>query len=212
MYDAFSVVGKKLEPERTCTVCTCGEESKHLIEDMMNLVLLFTWMKFLELWRSQKRLARCCACTCGKRPKHFIEDMNFETRQGCATCPPSNRTKRGSHANYQTWGALVCIDHFQVFCKDYPHPWNTNPGWFPPRQEWWPRGPWKSPDVMVRVSFWFPCWCLDIVQIDKNPLICSFHISIWGSLVHFWVGLAHLIPLAATGLAVCETIAVLQSI
>jgi len=42
MYDDFSVRGKKLEPERACTVSTCGERSKHFIEDMMNLVLLFT--------------------------------------------------------------------------------------------------------------------------------------------------------------------------
>jgi len=41
MYEAFSVRGKKLEPERACTVCTCGEGSKRFIEDMMNLVLLF---------------------------------------------------------------------------------------------------------------------------------------------------------------------------
>jgi len=27
---------------RACTVCTCCERSKHFIEDMMNLVFLFT--------------------------------------------------------------------------------------------------------------------------------------------------------------------------
>jgi len=42
MYDAFSVRGKKLEPERACTVCTCGVRSKHFIEDMITLVLLIT--------------------------------------------------------------------------------------------------------------------------------------------------------------------------
>jgi len=41
MYDAFPVRGKKLEPERACTLCTCGERSKHFIENMMNLVLLY---------------------------------------------------------------------------------------------------------------------------------------------------------------------------
>jgi len=41
MYDAFSVRGKKLEPETACTVCTCGERSKHFIEDLVNLVLLY---------------------------------------------------------------------------------------------------------------------------------------------------------------------------
>jgi len=39
MYDTFSVRGKKLELDRVYTVCTCGEKSKHFIEDTMNLVL-----------------------------------------------------------------------------------------------------------------------------------------------------------------------------
>ena len=33
-----------------CSVCTCGERSKHFIEDTMNLVLLFSSLKFLEFW------------------------------------------------------------------------------------------------------------------------------------------------------------------
>jgi len=41
MYGAFSVRGKKLEPERACAVCTC-ERLKHFIEDMMSLVFVFT--------------------------------------------------------------------------------------------------------------------------------------------------------------------------
>jgi len=47
------------------------------------------------------------------------------------SCPPSFYNKiapMGSRANYQWWGALVCIDHFQVFCKEYSHPWNANAG------------------------------------------------------------------------------------
>jgi len=42
MYDAFSVREKKLEPERACSVRTCGKRSKHFIEDIINLVLLFS--------------------------------------------------------------------------------------------------------------------------------------------------------------------------
>jgi len=45
--DAFSVREKNLEPERACTLCTGGERSKHFIDDMMNLVLLFSELKFL---------------------------------------------------------------------------------------------------------------------------------------------------------------------
>jgi len=37
---------------------------------------------------------------------------------------------------------------------------------------------------MVRVGFWFPCQCLDIVQIDQTSLIYTFHISLLGDLVH----------------------------
>jgi len=38
-------------------VCTCGERSKHFIEDMMHLVLLCSELKLLELWLNQKGLA-----------------------------------------------------------------------------------------------------------------------------------------------------------
>jgi len=46
MYDAFSVKSKERnwsqkEPA-PCCVCTCGDRSKHFIEDMTNLVLLFS--------------------------------------------------------------------------------------------------------------------------------------------------------------------------
>jgi len=115
-----------------CCVCTCGERSKHFIEDTMNLVLLFTYLNFPELWLSQKKLAPCCACTCGKRPKHFIENMNCESRQRCGTCPPSKQDKTRFTCELPTMGAFADIDHFQVFCKDYSHPWNTNPGDFHP--------------------------------------------------------------------------------
>jgi len=64
------------------------------------------------------------------RPGNAVEPIHHQ-----------NRKKRGSRANCQRWGALLCSNHFQVFCKIYSHPWNTNPGWFPPRQGWWPRGP-----------------------------------------------------------------------
>jgi len=93
MHDAFSVRGQKFEPERPCAWCTCCERSNHFIEDMMNLVVLFTKLKCLELWLRQKRRSPCCACTCGKRPEHFIEDMNFETRQHCGTCLSSKQNK-----------------------------------------------------------------------------------------------------------------------
>ena len=64
---------------------------------------------------------------------------------------------------------------------------------------------WQSPDIMVRVSFLFPCRCLDNAKIYKTVLIYSFHVSIWGGLEHCLGGLAHQIPPVATGLALCET-------
>jgi len=76
---------------------------------------------------------------------------------------------------------------------------------------------WKSPDIMVSVSwgeipprcgkseFLFPCWCLDIVKIDKTPLIFSFNISIGGAWSIVYGVLAYLISPVATGLVLCET-------
>ena len=108
MYDALSVRGKKFEPDGACTVCTCGERSIHFIEDMMNLLLLFTWLKFIELWLSQKKLAPCCACTCGKRPKQFIDDINFEIKQRCGTCPPSKQNRMRFTCQLPTMGS-TCL-------------------------------------------------------------------------------------------------------
>jgi len=78
--------------------------------------------------------------------------MNFETRQRCGTCPPSNRTKWGSCANCQRWGTLVCSDCIQVFCKDYSHPGIQIPAdFYPERSSGHVVPRWKSPDVMVTV-------------------------------------------------------------
>jgi len=139
-----------------------------------------------------------------------------------------NRTQRGSRAN----DALVCIDHFQIFCKDCPHPWNTSPRSFPPRQEWWPRGPevklttrygwlwvgWKSPDIMASVSsgenhrtlwlewvFGFPINALTLYKLTKLHWFIVFVFQFGGAWCIVWVGLDHQIPPVATGLAVCET-------
>jgi len=79
--------------------CALVVKGQSFIEDMMNLVVLFTKLKFLELWLSQKRLPSCCAFTCGKSPKHFVEEMNFETRNAVEPVYHQNRTKRGSRAN-----------------------------------------------------------------------------------------------------------------
>ena len=117
------------------------------------------------------------------RPDNAVEPVHHQ-----------NRTKRGSRANCQRWGALVCIDHCQVFCKDYSHPEILTSGdfhsdrsggclvprWKSPDVVFSVRLGWTSPGVMVRVGFLFPCWCLDIAKIDKPPLTYSFHISIWG--------------------------------
>jgi len=143
MYDAFSVVGKKLEPERARTLL-CAHlwwKGKAFYWGNDEACASLFFIEVLELRPSQKCLA-LFACTCGERPKHFIEDMNFQTRQRWGTCPPSkhNKTRFTCQLPVPTMGALAGIDHFQVFCKDYSHPWNTNPLWFPSGQEWKPRG------------------------------------------------------------------------
>jgi len=172
-------------------------------------VLLCSELKFLELWLNQKRFALVVRALAVKSQSVLLRTWTLRSDTAVEPVYNQNRTKQGSRANCQRWGALVCIDHFQVFCNDYSHPWNTNLGWFLPRQEWWSRSPrWKSPDVMVSVNsgenhptlwlewvFLFPCWCLDIVKIDKTPLIYNFQIPIWGAWCIVWVGLAHQIPL-----------------
>jgi len=140
MYDAFSVIQKKLEPERACTLCTCVERSKHLLRTWWILCFSlpdwsFGWTLCFSLPDWSFWLAPYYACTCGKTPKHFIEDMNFETRQCCETCPPSKQNKTRFTCQLPTMGSTCLHWSLSSFLKDYSHPWNTNPGWFPPRQD-----------------------------------------------------------------------------
>jgi len=77
------------------------------------------------------------------RPDNAVEPVHHQ-----------NRTKRGSRANCQRWEALVCIDHFQLFWKDYSHPWNANLDDFHPGTSGGHVDPrWKSPDVTVDCEF-----------------------------------------------------------
>jgi len=75
-------------------------------------------------------------------------------------------TKRGSRANCQRWGALVCIDHFQIFANITHTPgiltlgdFNSDrsgdhvvPRWKSPNVMIDCEFGWKSPDIMVSVS------------------------------------------------------------
>jgi len=107
----------------------------------MNLVLLFSELKFLELWLNQTGLALVVRALAVKGQSILLRTWTLRSDNAVEPVHHQNRTKRGSHANCQRWGALVYIDHFQVFCNDYSHPWNTNLWWFLPTQEWWPRSP-----------------------------------------------------------------------
>ena len=143
MCDAFSVRGKKLEPERACTLlcvqCALVVKGQSILSRMMNLVLLCSELKFLELWLNQKGLALVVRALAVKGQCILMRTWTLRPDNAVEPVQHQNRTKRGSRANCLRWGAHVCIDHFQVFCNDYSHPWNTNPRWFLPRQEWWPR-------------------------------------------------------------------------
>jgi len=129
--------------------------------------------------------------------------MNFETRQRCGTCPPSNRTKRGSRANCQCqrWEHLPALITKVAHTLGIPTPGDFHPdrsgGHVVPR--------WISPEVMVRVSFLLPCWCLDIVKIYKTALIMVFMFQFGGAWSIVWERLAHEITPVVRGQVVCET-------
>jgi len=133
MYDAFSVRGRKLEPERACTLlCSCGARSKQFVEDMMNLVLLFSSLKFLELWLSHKRLAPCCACTYDKRPNILLRTRTLRPDNAAEPVHHQNRTKRGSRANCQRWEHLPALITFKFSAKITHSPGILTPGDFHP--------------------------------------------------------------------------------
>jgi len=153
MCDVFSVRGKNLEPERACTLCVhlwC--KVKAFYRGWWTLCFS-SELKFLELWLNQKRLALVVRALAVKGQTVLLRTWTLSPDNAAEPVNHQNRTKRGSRAKCQRWRALVCIDHFQVFCNDFSHPWNTNLGWFYPGRSGGHVVPrWKSPDVMVSVS------------------------------------------------------------
>ena len=122
-------------------VCALVVKGQSILSRMMNLVLLCFELKFLEVWLNQKGLALVVRALAVKGQSILLRTWTLRSDNGVEPVHHQNRTKRVSRVNCQRWGALVCIDHFHVFCKDYSHPWNTNRGWFLPRQKWWLRSP-----------------------------------------------------------------------
>ena len=95
-----------------------------------------------------------------------------------------NRTKQGSRVNYQCqrWEHLPALVTFKFSAKITHTPGILTPVDFHRDRSGGQVVPkWKSPDVMVRVSFLFPCRWLEIVKIYKTALIYVFHVSIWGA-------------------------------
>ena len=106
------------------------------------------------------------------RPDNAVEPVHHQ-----------NRTKRGSRANCQCqrWEHMPALITFKFSAKITHTPGIPAPGDFHPDKSGGHAVPrWRSPHVMVGVSFLFPCWYLHIVKIGKTTLIHSFHISIWG--------------------------------
>jgi len=131
------------------------------------------------------------------RPDNAVEPVHHQ-----------NRTKRGSRVNCQCqrWEDLPALITIKFSAKITHTPGIPIPGDFHPERSGGHVVPrWWSAQVMVRVSFLFPCCCLRIVKIGRTALIYSFRISIWGGLEHYLGDLAHQIPPVATGLAICET-------
>jgi len=194
----------------------------------MNLVLLCSELKFLKLWLNQKRLALVVRALAVKGQSLLLRTWTLRPDNAVEPVHHQKRTKRGSHANCQWWRALVCkfsatITHTPgilnylitrlilrqiVWSGDF-YPGRSGghvvPRWKSPDVMVSVSLGWKSPHRMVRVSLLFHCWCLDIVKIDKTPLIYSFKISIWGAWCTVWCGLGHQIPPVVTGLVLCET-------
>jgi len=94
MHDAFSVRGKKSDPERVCTKpVTRGEEPPHRKIFSPPGKMCWTWFKIIghslkNLGPSHETLCSLgvsswlrawpAPCARGKMPKHFIEDVIFD--------------------------------------------------------------------------------------------------------------------------------------
>ena len=133
---------------------------------------------------SQKGHAPYCVCTSGERSKHFIEDMNFETRQRFGTRPPSEQNKTRLTCQVSTMGSTCLHWSLPSFLyrlltplEYYFRVISTRTGMVAA----WSLGE-NHPTLWLEWVL-FPCWCLDIVKIDKTPL-SYFNLGGLGAL--FW--------------------------
>jgi len=122
-----------------------------------------------------------------------------------------NITKRGSRANCQRWGALVCIDHFQVFAKITHTPGIPSLGDFNPDRsgDHVPLGESHATLWLIVSSgetlwlvwvFGFPVNALTFYKLTKLHQFIVFVFQFEGAWCIVWVSLP-----VATGLAVRET-------
>jgi len=110
------------------------------------------------------------------RPDNVVEPVHHQ-----------NITKRGSRANRQWWGALVCIDHFQVLSKVTHTPGILTLGDFNPDRSGSNMVPmWKSPNVMVDCDFrWKSPNIMVSVSLGENhPML--WLVWVFGSLLMPW--------------------------
>jgi len=114
MYDAFSVGGTKLEPERACPCALVLKRSKHFF-------LLRTWWTLcfylIEVSRNLAQAKKACSVVRALVVKsQSILLRTWTLRPDNNTVKPvhhQNTTKRGSscaNSNCQQWGVLFCID------------------------------------------------------------------------------------------------------
>jgi len=115
-----------------CCVWTCGEMSSILLRTWWTLCFSIPKWSFQNFGLAKKGLLLVVRAFVVTDQSILLRTWTLRPDNAVEPAHHQNRTKRGSRANCQRWGTLVCTNHVQVFCKDYSHPWNINPGWFPP--------------------------------------------------------------------------------
>jgi len=88
-------------------VCTCGERSKHFIEDDEPCVSCYE-LKFLELWLNQKGLALVVCALAVKGQSIFMRTRTLRSNTRCGTCPPSKQNKTRFTCQLPTMGS-TCL-------------------------------------------------------------------------------------------------------
>ena len=163
-------------------VCALVVKGQSILSRMMNLVLLCSELKFLEIWLNQKRPALVVRPLVVKGQSILLRRWTLRPDKAVQPVHHQNRTKRGSRADDGKHLSALITFAFSATITHTPRIL-TSGDFYPGRSGGHVVPRWKLPDVMVNVSSGenHPTLCLEWVFVS---LLMRWHCKNWQNSTH----------------------------